>query len=635
MRYSPTGAVAMAIDKLQRTARPLLDFLAGRTPVEILRKAMGVLRRDGLLGIGRVIVGIWGISYAQWIRRYDTLTDDDRHNIENHIEEMGYRPVISILMAVRSPYVQFLDRALQSVHRQLYAGWQLCLVMDAAAPEYAHAVLNQIRERDTRIEVAFISEPGDAAMMLNIALAMAHGEFMALLGQDDELAEQALYHVVVALNDNPNLEFLYSDEDRIDPVGRRSRHCFKPDWNPDLFCAQNLLRHMGVFRSDIARAIGGFREKCEDGHDLDFALRFMDVVRAENVRHLPFILYHERAITDHVTDRSSDVVEMRAPGMYAVTSYWERQGESVRLEPVADGGWGVHFLLPNPPPHVSILIPTRNQLDLLRVCLDGLFRHTDYPGLEVLVIDNGSDDPATLSYLDALVLSGSAQVLKYPGEFNFAAINNWAARQATGDYLCLLNNDVEPISSDWLKELVGQAARPGIGAVGAMLYYPGDTIQHAGVFLNGIAADHLYLGYPRGYSGYAGRACVPQNLSAVTAACLVVRKSIWDEVGGMDERAFPVAFNDVDFCLRLIERGYRNVWTPFAELYHHESASRGKDTSPQKRARFLAEIDRFQARWGERLHRDAAWNPNLALNGTRIQLAVPPRVSKPWRKLHA
>ena len=317
-------------------------------------------------------------------------------------------------------------------------------------------------------------------------------------------------------------------------------------------------------------------------------------------------------------------------GKRVLESYWQRHGLAVDVLPIGSKSFANRFSLPTPPPLVSIIIPTRNRCDLLRQCVEGIYQRTSYPKVEVLIIDNGSDEPDTIAYLESLQVANQTRVLRFAGPFNFASINNWAVMQAEGSCLCLLNNDVEPITPDWLDQMVAHAMRPDIGAVGALLYFPNDTIQHGGDILNGMAACHLHLGYPRGSLGYANRAMLTQNLSAVTAACLVVRKEIWNEVGGMDETSFPVAFNDVDFCLRVAARSYRNLWTPLAELYHHESASRGKDDTPQKRARLDAEAAHFQQRWGDLLGCDPAWNPNLALDGAHIRLANPPRIAKPW-----
>ena len=297
-----------------------------------------------------------------------------------------------------------------------------------------------------------------------------------------------------------------------------------------------------------------------------------------------------------------------------------------------DGYYRVRYPIPSPAPLVSIIIPTRNGANFLKTCIDSILVKTLYSPYEIIVIDNQSDKEDALAYLKFLEREKLAAVIKYDAPFNYSAINNFAVLQSKGSLICLMNNDIEVISKDWLNEMVAQASRPEIGAAGPMLYYPDDTIQHAGVILGlGGVAGHIYTGYARGSCGYKNHACLVQNLSAVTAACLVVRKDVFQEVGGLDEINLPVAFNDIDFCLRLLEKGYRNLWTPFVELYHHESATRGYEDTPEKIKRFQNEISYMQERWGDLLKYDPAYNPNLTLDGVGSDLALPPRTSKPWK----
>jgi GT2 family glycosyltransferase len=302
------------------------------------------------------------------------------------------------------------------------------------------------------------------------------------------------------------------------------------------------------------------------------------------------------------------------------------------VEQLPHGHYRVHWPIPSPAPKVSLIVPTRDRVELLRMCVESLLEKTRYPNFEVLVVDNRSADPEALAYLASLRGRDRVRVMSYDAPFNYSAINNLAAANCDGQVLGLVNNDIEVISEDWLDELVGHALRPDVGAVGAMLYYPDRTIQHAGVILGlGGIANHAYVGQPAGYPGHGARGKVAQNLSAVTAACVVVRREVFEEVGGLDE-AFEVAFNDVDFCLRLLSRGYRNVWTPFAELYHHESASRGRDDSEEKARRFQGEVRRMERRWGDFLHADPAYNPNMSLEIPGFELAQPPREAHAGRR---
>ena len=622
---------------MRNYANYLIDFLSalrglftGRKPNELVTKTCRLLRREGPLGLWRVFGDLFEISYAHWIRCYDILSDEDRHLIVRHVESLNYKPLISVLVPVFNTPADFLQCAIDSVRKQLYPHWELCIADDASTLPHIRDILDRAVSEDARIHVTFRERNGHISAATNTALQMACGEFIALLDHDDELSEHALYMVAVALNENPAIDLLYSDEDKIGARGQRFGHYFKPDWNPVLFLSQNLISHLGVYRTRLAHSIGGFREGYEGAQDWDFALRFLELTKPENIKHLPHVLYHWRAISGSTATSIEAKDYASVAAKRALDSYWQRHGVEVAIEPVGAGHFITRLPVPDPLPLVSILILAHNDGKSLHRRLERVLGRTDYPNLEVLVVDNDSGEPATLACLDNLKAEGTVRVLRYPGCLNFAAISNWAVQQAKGSCLCLLNKDVEPINSDWLKVMVAHSQRPDIGVVGALLYYPDDRIQHAGVFLDGVGAGYIYWKYPRGTAGYASRARLAQNLSAVTSACLVVRKQLWDKVGGMDEVNFPATFNDVDFCLRVAARGNRNLWTPGAELYHYESATRGKYNAPEKQARFIAEIARLQERWGDLLCQDPAWNPNLAFDGSRIHLADPPRVKKPW-----
>lgn len=613
-----------------RLLRNIRDFTQGRSLAELAFKGRRFAKREGLAGLKRLCNDIvsMGISYKEWIRRYDTLTEIDRKLIRQHIDRLPSQPLISVLMPVYNPPADFLRRAIASVQRQLYMNWELCIADDASILPHVRAILDQAAGEDARIRVAYRTHNGHISAASNTALEMARGEFVALLDHDDELAEHALYHVAVALNDNPGLDLLYSDEDKIDAKGRRFGHYFKPDWNPDLFHAQNLISHLGVYRLARALEIGGFREGFEGSQDWDFALRFTCSLPPERIRHLPYVLYHWRAIAGSTAIAIDAKQYAVSAGQRALQEAWRRRGIQADVEHVEAGHFHTRLQLPDPP-KVTVVICTRDSLDLLRQCIEGFIGQTDYPAIEIMIVDNGSWEAETLDYLTSLRRSGRARIHAMPGPLNFSAFNNAAVRLGTSDVVCLLNNNIRPKRADWLRLMVSHALRPDIGAVGAKLLYPNDTIQHGGIFLDGIATGYMHRAYPATATGYGNRARLPQNVTAVTAACLVIRKEVWEEIGGMDEN-LAVAFNDVDFCLRVRARGYRNLWLPQAELYHYESASRGKDDTSDKRKRFENEIALLQERWGELLRNDPYWNPSLALSGERIGLAVPPRIGKPW-----
>lgn len=574
-------------------------------------------------------------DYSTWVRRFDTLTLERSVAVRARIEALpaDQRPLISIVMPVYNTPEKWLVKAIESVRAQFYPHWELCIANDASPEGHVRPLLDDYARRDARIKVVHREQNGHISAASNSALELATGEFTALLDHDDELAPHALAEVVFAFAGQPALEFVYSDEDKIDEAGRRFDPYFKPDWNPDLFLGQNFTCHLSVFRTARLRTIQGFREGFEGSQDWDLTLRAIEGLDPALIHHIPRILYHWRAIpgsTALVIDQKQDYPFVAAKK--ALTDHLQRTGVAGELVAVAGRHWRIRRPLPSPAPRVSIIIPTKNTEGLLRLTITSIVAKTTYPNYEIVVVDNGSDAPATLEYLAELRRSGT-RVLPYTAPFNFSAINNFAARQAEGSVLAFLNNDLEVITPDWLDEMVAHAMRPEIGAVGAMLYYPNDTIQHAGAVLgltgpagkDGVAG-HAFKGLKRGEEGQRNRARLVQNYSAVTAACLVIRRNVFEQVGGYNERDLAVAFNDIDFCLRVRQAGFRNLWTPFAEFYHHESASRGTEDTPEKRERFGGEAAYMRRTWARILDNDPAYNPNLSLQHEDFSLAFPPRV---------
>jgi GT2 family glycosyltransferase len=565
-------------------------------------------------------------DYANWVARFDTLTTEHMEELHTRAAALGVgAPLISILVPTYLTPERWLRRCIESVISQAYPHWQLCVADDASPDSRVMEILREYAAGDRRIEIMRRDANGHIAEASNSALAMARGSYVGLLDHDDELRPNALLEVAEVLAADPDIGLVYSDEDKIDASGRRFDPYFKPDWDPDLLRSQNYLCHLTVVRTRLVREVGGFRRGFEGSQDHDLVLRCSERLAPEQIRHIPRILYHWRAIPGS-TALSRDAKDYAAEaGLQAVAAQLERLGNGARAEALSHGHYRVAWPLPAPPPKVSLVVPTRDRVELLRGCVQSVLANTRYPAFELVVVDNRSTDPEALAYLDALSQHPGVRVLRYDQPFNYSAINNWAVDRCDGAIIGLLNNDVEVISPGWLEEMVAHAVRDEVGAVGAMLYYPDDTIQHAGVILgvHGIAA-HMYAGRPRGFPGHGGRIRVAQRLSAVTGACLVVRREVFERAGGLDE-ALEVAFNDIDFCLRLRRLGYANVWTPFAELYHHESASRGSDEEGEKRERFVREIELMRERWDGLLQDDPAYNPNLSLASKYFDLAFPPR----------
>ena len=527
-----------------------------------------------------------------------------------------FRPIVSILLPVHDPAPEHLKDCLESVLRQDYDHWQLCIADDASRNREVIALLEQFEARDSRIVLRRQKTNGHVCEASNAALSMAAGPYVALLDHDDLLTPCALSYVAEALSRSPRPVLVYSDEDKVDQRGVRCEPHFKPCFNPDLLLAQNYMAHLSVFDTALVRQLGGFRKGLEGSQDHDLALRVCAHTEPDRIVHIPRILYHWRASPGSTAMTSNAKDYTSRAGLRAVADHLARSspGATVELGRLPNT-YRVRWPLPDPLPLVSLMIPTRDRVDLLAPCVDAILSRTRYSRLEVLILDNGTRCEETLAYL-AEIGKGDPRVriLAWNHRFNYSGINNFGAYHARGDVLGLINNDIEPINEEWLEEMVRHVVRPEIGCVGAKLYYPNDTIQHAGVVLGiGGVAGHAHKYFSRHANGYFSRLALAQNYSAVTGACLLIRKALYRQVGGLNARDLPIAFNDVDLCLKVREAGYRNVWTPDAELYHHESESRGADDNASKRARAIGEVLYMRHTWGEQLDRDPAYNPNLTL----------------------
>lgn len=627
-----------AIEAALRLAAPTLAQL-WRSP-RLLLAAFGdaykAWRRGGIAEVETRLRALHedrqrDLGYANWVARFDTLDVADREKLAAAAAQLPRRPKISIIVPVYNTPERWLRRCIESVLEQAYGEWQLCLVDDASTQPHVRPILQEYAARDGRIRLALRDTNGHISAASNSALEIADGEYIALLDHDDELRPHALYLVAQRFVDNPELGLVYSDEDKLDEQGRRYDPYFKPDWNPALFHSQNYLSHLSVYRTSLVREAGGFRLGFEGSQDYDLALRCIERLRPEQIAHIPHVLYHWRSVAGSTARASSEKNYTHDASQRALQEHFARTGQAASVELTDKGYFRSRYALPDPLPLVSLIVPTRDKVELLRMCVDGLLGRTDYPPLEILIVDNQSSEPETLAYFDSLKNEPRVRILPYDQPFNFSAINNHAAAQARGDVIGLINNDIEVIEPGWLRELVAYAVRDDVGAVGAKLYYPDDRIQHAGVVVGfGGVAGHSYQHMPRSHLGQMNRANLVQNLSSVTAACVLLRRDVYEKVGGLDE-GLSVAFNDIDFCLRILDLGLRIVWTPYAELYHHESASRGYEDSPEKLARFHREIRFMQERWGERLLVDPAYNPNLSFDTEPFELAWPPRVAYAFR----
>jgi GT2 family glycosyltransferase len=562
--------------------------------------------------------------YRNWIARHDTLAERDRAAIRIHLAQLPRRPTISILIAgTGTAGIGGLNHSLRSLANQLYRDWEACVVADGTTMDAG----------DPRIQAVQVPPACGEAEALNAALAAARGDFVAILDAGDRLAEHALYEVAVELGRVPMCDIVYSDEDFCDERGLRRWPYFKPDWDPDLALGQDLLGRLCVMRLSLVRTLGGLRREFEPAAQFDLRLRLGHSAGADRIRHIPAVLYHRHQGSLAPRDFSS--TEYTEAAREAVWHHCRAQDAAViAVEPAPNLPFWNRVIrgVPDPEPLVSVIVPTRDRTNLLRECAAGVLAHTDYGTLEFIVMNNDSVEPATSQLFDELRGDPRVRIVESPGSFNFSAIVNQGANAARGDILLLLNNDIEVLGGNWLREMVSQAVRPDVGAVGARLLFPNGRVQHAGVTLTPEPnAYHALRLARREDPGYFGQLALTRTYLAVTGACLAMRRQVFFEVGGLDEQHLAVTFNDIDLCLRIATRGYRVICTPGAELIHRESETRGSDARGAKKQRARAELAYAVARSPAHFQRDRYANPNLTYTYDKGVKLSAPRAGRPWR----
>ncbi len=649
LRFDPSqqkGEINLGHLKFERISEQKYNWILSssliknriKSPGDVLRTVQKVGRSIKTGGINQ----IWrdmaittsrqnsSTSYTSWVSQYDTLSASDIKSIQHRIDTYETHPVISIVVPVYNPPPALLIEAIESVIGQLYPHWELCLANDKSTDENIERILNEYAAKDSRIKVIHREQNGHISNATNSALELVTSEWVALLDHDDLLTPHALFHMVEAMRNHPDARLFYSDEDKINLDGNRDDPHFKSDFNIDLFYAYNMISHFGMYHKSIIDKIGGFRVGYEGAQDYDLALRYIENIELSQIVHIPHILYHWRVMPGSTAQGSDEKPYAMVAGEKALADHLARKNINAEASSTPIG-YKVTYRLPQEQPLVSLIIPTRNAHGLVKQAVDSIFELTTYKNYEIILVDNGSDDPVSLAYFKTLGEDPRVTVIRDDSPFNYSALNNNAVAKCKGEVIALVNNDISVISPGWLDEMVSLALQPGVGAVGAMLYYPNDTIQHAGVVIGiGGVAGHLHIGFERGAYGYFSRAAQRQTLTAVTAACLVVTRENFERVNGLNENDLTVAFNDVDFCLKLHTSGLRNIWTPYAELYHHESATRGTEDSPEKKARFEKEALYMMAQWHDIIAHDPAYSPNLTLTHSDMGLAFPPRAQKPW-----
>lgn len=583
----------------------------------LLKKGINYARTHGVKkAIRRVKLELkpGSIDYAEWITRHENI---DLKSQQEQSKKFDYRPLISIAIPVYNVEIKWLEKCIDSVINQTYDNWELCISDDASTDPKIKKCLEAYEKKEPRIKVVFRKENGHISLATNSALEIATGEFIALLDNDDELPPHALFEVVKVLNERPELDVIYSDEDKIDAEGNRFDPHFKADWSPDTLMGNNYISHLGVYRSSIVKSLGGFRKGYEGSQDYDLVLRVTEQIPEDHIYHIDKVLYHWRTIPGSTASSGEAKSYIYDSGVKALTDALNRRGIKGTVRPgLISGFYEVTYEVLQEE-LVSVIIPTKNGYDDLKLCVDSIIEKTSYPNYEIIIADNGSTDPKMqelfAEYKKQLNERFIVELIDIP--FNYSRINNLAAEKASGKYLLFLNNDTEVIEPNWMTTMVSYTQFDRIGCVGAKLYYPDDTTQHAGVLVGiGGVAGHALNNYDRTHCGYFGRLVIDVNYLAVTAACMMVKAADFKAVNGFDE-TLEVAFNDVDLCLKIYELGRYNVYAHQVELYHFESKSRGYEDTPEKQKRFAGEIKKMQDKWPKYIAHDPFYNDNLTKQG--------------------
>lgn len=576
--------------------------------------------------------------YQNWIKQFDEMAADDRTQINKHITRFANTPHFHLLIMADDTASCAVQKTLDSLNGQLYRHFT-CVLLDMNARDSG---LNT-EMQDMAREVTRVAQPRQAAWLAQFNATLAGGKagvWVMLARAGDVFAPHALYRFACEALARPEAVVLYSDDDELDANGQRCQHRFKPDWSLTHLRSTNFLGDAVALRGGEVAKAGGVSVDCCRYGSYDLLLRMVDVVGDAGdgkVAHIPAVLLHRGAAPLPeplcVGERVFDPMDWNAPqwNMGKLREHLARNGVAGEVSETLPGCWRVRYPLPDKPPLVSIIVPTRDEPAIIRQCVESLLEKTVYTRFEILVVDNQSADSDALAYLEQIAGYGKVRVLRYDLPFNYSAMNNMAVREARGEVVCLLNNDTEVISPGWLDEMVGHLLQSRVGVVGAKLYFPNGQIQHGGDLVGvGGVANHAHAFLQRDDPGYCNRAMVAQELSAVTGACLLTWRNLYQQLGGLNEKHLKVAFNDVDYCLRVREAGYRVMWTPHAELYHHESVSRGKDCSPEKKKRAKREVAYVRKRWKHVMQHDPFYNPNLSHERPDFSLSKAPMVRKPW-----
>lgn len=567
------------------------------------------------------LIDRFGQKYNHWIAHNEPPVKS--------VRPFKKTPLISILVPIYNVKWEWLVECIESVLDQSYTNWELCLVDDCSDFQDIQPLLEKYNQNDKRIKVKFRKENGHISRASNDALSMAHGEFVGLLDHDDTLAPFALESVVECINQNEDVDIIYSDEDKINQKGKRCQAFFKPDWSPDTLLSQNYICHFLVVRRKIINDVGGFAIGLEGAQDYDLILKCTE--RTTKIKHIPQILYHWRMIEESTAVNPESKMYAFDAGKKVLEDTFKRRGKNVIVKEGNALGTYIPYYTVATNPKVSIIIPTRDHAADVKLCIESLLRTINYDDFEIIVVDNNSVEQETFELFKHYekYLENAFKVLRLEIPFNYSQLNNQAVRLARGDYIVFLNNDIEILTPHWLEIMLGYATQEHIAAVGAKLLYDDETIQHAGVVLGlgggseseGVAG-HGHKGYAVTEHGYFNKLDIVADYSAVTAAFLMIKKDKFIAVNGFDEENLPVAFNDVDLCIKLLRKGYYNVCLPNVIAVHYESKSRGLENTKEKQQRFTNEVNYMKKTWRTYLQNDPFYNPNLSLKNERFEIKV-------------
>ena len=550
------------------------------------------------------------VPYGPW---YAAYVPDEEALEKQRKHKFNYAPLISIAVPAYQTPVEFLKQMIESLISQTYTGWELCIANASPDNEEMQRVLADYSAKDVRVRFCSLKENLGIAENTNRAFAMAKGEFMGLLDHDDLLAPNALYEIVNTLQDHPQADALYTDEDKVTTdLDEHFQPHLKPDFNLDLLRSNNYICHFFVVRKSIVEKAGGFRKEFDGAQDYDFIFRCTE--NAREVLHVPEILYHWRTHKASTADNPASKMYAFEAGKRAIEAHLERTGTKGTVSHTQDlGFYRVKYPVQGEP-LVSVIIPNKDEKETLQTCLESLKKNTSYQNFEIIIIENNSTTGEIFKYYKELSRDQQIHLLRWGKEFNYSAINNFGVAHARGEYLLFLNNDVKSIEPDWMEEMLGVCQRPEVGGVGAKLIYPDNTIQHAGCVIGmGGIAGHMFVDMPADRTGYLHKASLLQDMSAVTAACLMMKKEVFEQAGGFTEE-LAVAFNDVDLCLKVRKNNHLIVYDPYAKLYHMESKTRGAEDSKEKVRRFQTEIEYMRCHWMDILKNgDPYYNKNLSL----------------------